>query len=104
MSEAIIVDIQPLKFEWKGELRAIKVEYVVYKSGFSYLRFSHPETEEFLGEWDRDMGGGLYMFGADLENEEVEYIQLEDLLYFKLFDLYPGFFSDTVNDIMWKAK
>ncbi len=96
----VIVHECPLRIEWKGRVEVIKLQLDATSKGYLTVVMRHPETEEFLGEWDRECGGGLHMFGVCIDRDEEEYIALEVLL-FKLIDpIFPYFFDYEIKKIM----
>ena len=56
--------------------------------------------DEFIGEWDSDMGGGMSEeMITSLDDDEVGYIKMEEILVQILHPKFPGFFSDLIKEV-----
>jgi hypothetical protein len=96
----MIVREFPVKIEWNNRIEVFNVQLNVSDKGWTSIYFSLPETDELVGEWDRDMGGSLSMLGVDIEEDEREYLDLEWKLFVEVFKVLPHFFSDEVIEGM----
>jgi hypothetical protein len=93
----------PIRYELDGRTQVLKASLVISITGLSHVILNHPETNEYVGMYDRD--GGIELYPYPPEGSPVEEFKAHAALEISLAKLihatFPDFFSyDVIND--WK--
>jgi hypothetical protein len=101
MKKEFLINEFGIKFEFKGELKSLRIRIYSHSDGRSELSMDNPDNPYESGYWDRMMGGNLNLYGIELDyDNEKDYLNLERLIYREIIKESPYFFDDYINHKM----
>lgn len=97
MKREFLINEFGIKFEFKGELKSLRIRIHSKSDGSSELSMDNPDNPNESGYWDRMMGGGLHLYGIELDyDNEKDYLDIERLISREIIKECPYFFDDYI--------